>query len=417
MQNKLWTRDFTIITLGTVVSMLGNAVSGFAIGLIVLDFTKSTFLFAFFMVMNTIPRIIMPLFAGPYIDRFSRKKVIYVLDFISSALYFLIFISIITNTLNYAILLVCSITVGMIDAVYGIAYESLYPNLISEGNYSKAYSISSMLYPLAAFMTPVASIVYKTFGTAAPLFLFNSITFLIAACFETQIKYDETHVKLRENTKFDFKQYIHDFKQSLKYISAEKGLLTITMYFVITTFASGAANTVMLPFFKNNPNLFSHIAIDSVTLFTIVSGFGVIGRLIGGAIHYKFKYPVDKKFTIALFVYATIAILEATQLYLPIPLMSISFFLIGILGVTSFNIRISATQSYLPDQMRGRFNGVFQMLCSTGGIVGQLLAGGLGEFMPERIIIAIFMSLNLVGVFLVMYRGKNNVKKIYNRVV
>ena len=36
---KLWTKNFTIITMGTVVSMLGNAVAGFAIGLMVLDYT------------------------------------------------------------------------------------------------------------------------------------------------------------------------------------------------------------------------------------------------------------------------------------------------------------------------------------------------------------------------------------------
>lgn len=417
MKNKLWTRDFTIITMGTVVSMLGNSVSGFAVGLIVLDLTNSTFLFSLFMVINMIPRIVMPLFAGPYIDRFSRKKIIYTLDFISSGLYLFIFFALINNFLSYALLMSLSIIVGIIDAIYGIAYESLYPNLISEGNYSKGYSISSMLYPLAAFMTPIASIVYKNFGTAAPLFLFNSITFFIAACFETQIKYDETHMKLRENTNFDFKQYRHDFKHALKYIISEKGLLAITMYFMLTTFASGGANTLILPFFKNNPNLFANIAIDTVTLYTIVSGFGVFGRLIGGTIHYKFKYPTNKKFAIALFVYAAVNILEGSQYYFPIPLMAISFFMVGILSVTSFNIRISATQSYLPDEIRGRFNGVFQMLCSTGGIIGQLLAGGLGEFIPERTIISVFMFINLLGVFFIMYRGREHVKKIYNRAV
>ena len=40
--NKLWTRDFTIITLGSVVSMLGGQLSGFAMSLLVLDYTGST---------------------------------------------------------------------------------------------------------------------------------------------------------------------------------------------------------------------------------------------------------------------------------------------------------------------------------------------------------------------------------------
>ncbi len=403
MKNKLWTRNFSIITIGSIISMLGNAVSGFAIGLMVLDYTNSTFLFALFMVVYNLPKIAAPLFAGPYVDRFSRKKVIYTLDFISSGIYLILFIALSYNYINYTVLLLLSLLVGTIDGIYTVAYESLYPNLISEGNYSKAYSISSMIYPLAAFMVPVASIVYTSFGTAAPLFLFNAITFFAAACFETQIKYDETHVKLNENNKFNFKQYRNDFKQSLSYIASEKGLLTITVYFFITMFASGGAQTVVLPFFKNNPELFSHIAIDVVTLYSIVTSFGVFGRLIGGAIHYKFKYPVAKKFAIALFVYSTITVLESTQYFLPIPLMAISFFLVGILSVTSFNIRISATQSYIPDEIRGRFNGVFQMLCTAGSIIGQLIAGGLGEFMPERIIIIMFMSLNLLGVILVIY--------------
>jgi len=245
--------------------------------------------------------------------------------------------------------------------------------------------------------------------------MFNAITFFIAACFETQIDYDEKHIQLNSSTKFTFSQYIADSKEGLKYIAAEKGLLTITIYFCISSFSSGGSGTLILPFFKNNPQLFSNIPIDVITLSTFIMGCGVIGRLIGGIIHYKFKYPTDKKFTIALFVYTVICVLEGTQLYLPVIIMMIFSFTTGILGVTSFNIRISATQSYLPDNKRGRFNGIFQMLCTAGSIVGQLICGGLGEVMPERTIILMLMIVNLFAVVLIMYRGREHVKKIYNR--
>ena len=51
--DTLWTRDFTIITVGSVISMLGNTVSGFAMSLLVLDISRygkysgSQHLFAF----------------------------------------------------------------------------------------------------------------------------------------------------------------------------------------------------------------------------------------------------------------------------------------------------------------------------------------------------------------------------------
>ena len=42
----LWTKDFTILTIGSVISMIGSSLSGFAIGLLALDETESTFLYA-----------------------------------------------------------------------------------------------------------------------------------------------------------------------------------------------------------------------------------------------------------------------------------------------------------------------------------------------------------------------------------
>lgn len=415
--NKLWNKNFTIITLGTVISMLGNAVSGFAIGLIVLDMTGSTFLYALFMVIYSLPHIFAPMLAGPYMDRFSRKRTIYILDFISAGIYIFMFFFIKSDFLSFPLLLAITLLVGTIDGVYSVAYDSLYPNLVDKGNFTKAYSISSMIYPLAAFMIPVASIVYTNTG-AAPLFLFNGITFFLAACFETRIDYKETHINNEsEKTVFDFKKFRSDFKEGINYILSEKGLLVITAYFCITTFASSGSQTLLLPFFKNNPELFSTINIDVVTLFTFVTGAGVLGRLIGGVIHYFFKYPVAKKFTIALCVYTIITLLESVQLYFPFILMIVSFFLIGILGVTSFNIRISATQSYLPDEKRGRFNGAFQMLCTAGSIIGQLMAGLFAEKISERHIIIVFMFINLIAIVFVMYRGRSHVKRIYNRVV
>ena len=51
----LWTRDFVIITIGTAISTLGNAIAGFAISLLLLDHTGSTLLYALFMACYYLP--------------------------------------------------------------------------------------------------------------------------------------------------------------------------------------------------------------------------------------------------------------------------------------------------------------------------------------------------------------------------
>ena len=309
-------------------------------------------------------------------------------------------------------LAVC-LLIGSIDGIYTVAYESFYPNLITKGNFRKAYSISSMLMPLASFMTPVASAVYNILGTLAPLFLFNSVTFFVAAVCETQIKYDE---KEREKTKStSARQYIDDFRQGFNYIKGEKALIVITSYFFVCNMAGGVMNTMLLPFFKNNAHLFSHIAIDVVTLYTLITTTGLAGRFVGGLIHYKYKYPADKKFVIALCVYFACATCDGFKLWLPVPVMFVVFFMVGIISVTSFNIRISATQSYVPDEVRGRFNGTFQMITTMGTLTGQIVAGSLGEFLPERTILIGMMIINVTAIYCIMYRHREKVKPLYNR--
>jgi len=410
---KLWTRNFTIITLGSVVSMLGNMVAGFAIGLLVLEKTDSTFLYSLFMVFYNMPKVVAPILAGPIVDRFSRRKIICTLDFISASIYLLMFLVLNADFFNFFALLAICIVIGSIDGIYTVAYESFYPNLITEGNFRKAYSISSMLMPLASFMTPVASMVYNVLGTLAPLFLFNSVTFLIAAVCETQIRHKEEGREHSRTT--NAKQYIADFRQGLNYIKGEKALIVVTGYFFICNMAGGVMNTLLLPFFKNNAALFSHVPIDVITLYTLITTTGLAGRFAGGLIHYKFKYPAGKKFLIAICVYFACSICDGFKLWLPVPVMFVVFFFVGIISVTSYNIRISATQSYVPDTVRGRFNGTFQMITTMGTLTGQIVAGSLGEFLPERTILIGMTVLNCTAIYLTMFRHREDVKPLYNR--
>lgn len=395
------------MTLGTVVSMLGNAVAGFAIGLLVLDKTDSVLLYALFMTCYSIPRIVLPMVAGPYLDRFSRKRVIYTLDFISAGLYAVFFLLLLKGFFNYTAYLLISMLMGAIDSVYSVAYDSFYPLLISEGNFTRAYSVSSLIYPLSsAIMVPIAGLCYKTIGLA-PLFLFNAVTFLIAAIAETQIRAIETHIK---NTceRFRGSQFVRDLKDGIGYLKRERGLSAITWFFFVMMLASSVCMTLALPYFK------SLTGVDGVMQYTFVMGANTIGRLIGGSVHYFFRYPAQKKYSIALFVYIVISFIDGAYLFFPFWAMLIFMLFDGMIGVTSYNIRISSTQNYLPDEMRGRFNGLFQMFTIIGTIAGQMIAGAIGDLFPIRWIIAVSMAITALSVFVIIVPNSEHVKRIYN---
>ena len=101
---------------------------------------------------------------------------------------------------------------------------------------------------------------------------------------------------------------------------------------------------------------------------------------------------------------------------MPYFLMIIVSFIVGLLSVTSFNIRMSATQTYLPGHIRGRINSTQQMLWNLGTIVGTLSIGFIAEYsgLEYRFIILCASAISLSAIFLIPLRMKNEFKKIYN---
>ncbi|MCL2514045.1 MAG: MFS transporter [Oscillospiraceae bacterium] len=404
---KLWTRDFTILTLGSVVSVFGNTLAGFSINLMVLDYSNSVFLFILYLVIFNLPKILAPIVAGPLLDNFSRRKTIYALDFTSATLFLSLFFILRSGYFNYLFFLVMSFILGTIDSIYLVAYESLYPVLVAEGNFRKAYSVSSFIMPLSAIMLPVATFLYERFGIV-PIFLTSSAAFFIAALFDMQIRADETHLRGKQE-KYGFSEFKESLIEGVNYIKGEKGLLVITSYFFISMFAS-SSNSLVLPFFKDNPAL-------GVMLYTYVTGASVVGRFIGGAVQYRLDYPKEKKFAIAMIVYISIGFIEMWYLFTHVYIMAFLSFCVGLLGVTSYNIRVSTTQSYISDAKRARFNGAFLMIINAGMILGQLIAGALADYIPIRAVVVSYNAICMVATFGIMWRGRSHVKPIYNRTV
>ena len=407
--NPLWTRDFTIITLGSVVSMVGNSLSGFAMSLMVLDYTSSSLFYAIYIMVFTLPQLIVPVFSGAILDRFSRKKTIYTLDYISSILYLAVGLLLFNGWFNYPLFALFVFILGSIQSIYQVAYQSFYPMLIAEGNFSKAYSVASMLESVTVFIVPVSTLVYNVFGIG-PLMLANALCFFIAATVETRIKTEEKYVTDQKATeeKNKIHQMLSDTKKGFEYLWQEKGLFFIALYFLFSSISGGASNVIYLPYMKAN---FAH----GEYYYLLFGGFMMLGRVITSSWHYRNKLPVNKKFLITFIVYTTLSLINGALLYMPLTIMFILGFIQGCMGVTSYTIRISATQSYVPDEKKGRFNGAFNMLSVLGCLIGEGIAGVLSELMDMRLVVVLVEVVVFASAVLIMGGGRKSVAPIYNR--
>ena len=408
---SLWTRDFTISTLGSIVSMFGNAMSGFAMSLMVLDISESTLLYSVYIAMFTLPHLFMPVLSGALLDRFSRKKTIYTLDFFSAFLYIVMAAVLSAGWFSFPLFAVYCFVLGTVESIYMVAYESFYPLLITEGNYQKAYSIASVLETLSAVMVPVSTFMYGKIGLA-PLLLVNGICFFAAAVMETQIKTEEHYIEEQQKTKLEgarpARQVIEDTREGFRYLSSEKGLLAIAAYFAFSAICGGVSSVIVLPYFKGTFE-------NGEYWYMFVMAFSLAGRAIGGMIHYRLKIPARFRYRIALVVYIAISIFEGIYLFFPFRVMMLLCFLVGIGGITSYTIRISATQSYVPDEKKGRFNGAFSMLSTVGALIGEFSAGILSERIPERVVLLLAMLLCALAAVVFIGGSRSSVAAIYNR--
>jgi predicted MFS family arabinose efflux permease len=199
-----------------------------------------------------------------------------------------------------------------------------------------------------------------------------------------------------------------DIKEGLRYLAGEKGLLAVTVYFAVIFTTGGIENVITLPYFKNTFT-------NGEYIYMLVWGCAVVGRSIGGGIHYKTKVPAARRYSLALVLYIFNALAEAFYLFFKVPVMMALCFLVGIGGVTTYTIRISAMQSYIPDERKGRVTGAFNMLVMLGAFLGEAIGGLASEFIGERMIIMIAMLIQAALAVVIIGGNKAAISEIYNR--
>ncbi len=403
----LWTKNYTTITIGTIISAIGGVGLNFALSVLIYNQTQSTMLSAIFSAVIMIPNILLPLFIGPFIDRFSRRNIIVTSDMLMGILFLLIGYATKDGYFNYTAYMVLGFIISCNGVIYGIAYESLFPELIPDKMMQKGYAISSLIYPTVnTVMFPIAAVIFNTYGPSG-IFLIEGVLLLIASLFEMQIKVQEKHLNNIAHKAQSFKAMV---QEGISYLSKEKGLLAIFVFFFVFMMSGEGLNVLLYPFFENHPTL-------TVNHYAWLISFITAGRLIGGLLHYIFKVPIHLRYAVAAMVYFSLNILNAILLLVLYWMMLGVQVMSGILFINSFNIRMSSVQSYVPSEKRGRINGFYHILVALGMIIGRFFAGTMGEFFEYTHIIIGMSTVGMIAFFVFIHGNRKHVSAVYNRAV
>lgn len=403
MKKTLWTKNFTIITTGTIISCIGGVAMNLALGLVVFDNTSSALLTGLYQASIMIPSILLPILIAPYMDSHKRKPFIYGLDGLLGCLYLTFALYLMKHDFSYLLYMLFGFVTNGISSVYSTAYSAFYPDLIPEGFMQKGYSVSSLIYPTVTVITaPLSTMIYINFGIPV-LFLIVGILLLTAATFESQIKIIE---KQASTQRFSFSEYKQQIIEGFTYMKKEKGLRNIYSYMAITNACGTGTDLMTMTYFQTAPGL-------TTTMYALLTSAVTFGRMIGGLVHYAIKIPQKKRYPLTVFVYRIYQIIDGIFLFLPYPIMLVLRSCCGFLGVNSATLRETAVQSYLPPQMRARVNSLLNVAINALILVAQLLVGILGEFLPYRIVVVICSAFGFICIQLLVVNNRKDIEPLY----
>jgi MFS family permease len=406
MRKNVWSKNFTLITIGTIISAIAGQAISLPLSLIVFDKTQSTLLSAILFVVGIIPNVILPILIAPIIDRTNKKRIIVSLDYVIGIFYLGVAYMVKYTGFNYNVFLGISLITGIIGSIYQLAYQSWFPDLIPIGYEQQGYAVSSSIYPTVMIvMTPIATYLYKAFSIEF-LFVLIGILTIIAASFElciTNINKEET------NSKFNIKDYYEELRGGFRFLKNERGIVNIYTYMSITNGVGNGLYLMIQAYFQTTSYL-------TVTMLAFLKSMETLGRIIGGIFQYRIKVPPKNRYGITKFVYIFYENMDLILLFLPYQLMLVNRFLCGALGMTSATLRETSVQSYLPTNMRAKVNAVFNVFMSLFIIIFQIISGYLGDLFGYRKVAVVLTVISLISIVIFIIIPDKANRKVYEAV-
>ncbi len=221
MNQKLFSKDFTLVVIGQIISLFGNATIRFALPLYLLNLTGSSALYGTVTACAFIPAILLSPIGGIVADRVNKRNIMVILDFFTASV--ILAFSLLMNEVN--LILLVTVTLMLLYGIAGAYQPSVQasiPALIHQDNFMAANSIINTISSFASLIGPVlGGVLYSAYGLKSIL-LVCMVCFIISAVMEIFIQIPFQKQELSGGM---WKTARTDFAESIRFIRKEKPVI------------------------------------------------------------------------------------------------------------------------------------------------------------------------------------------------
>ena len=388
---KKYGKDFTLVVVGQIVSLFGNAILRFSLPLYLLRETGSSTLFGIVTACSFLPMIVLSLLGGVLADRVNKRNIMVCLDFLTAGV-----ITVFSWLLGIVPIIPLFITVLMllygISGTYQPAVQASIPALVPKEKILSANAIVNQIGALANFIGPIiGGMLYGAFGIVIILKV-SVLCFVLSAVMEIFIKIPFQKQPAQDKV---LQIAAGDLRDSIRFLRMEKPL------FVQICIVIAGLNLFLSPMMTIGIPV---IVVDKLHLtdglLGLTQGMLAVGGILGGLL----TVLLDKKLTpqtayVPLFLCTACSCLMGFGMAIGQSPM-IKYIILSVTGLsvtiftTMFSIQMLAVvQAETPQHLIGKVVACIMTFIMCVQPIGQLLYGFLFECLPSQPVIIIGASI------------------------
>ena len=379
-KSALFTRDFTLVVIGQIISLFGNAILHFALPLYLLRETGSIALFGAVNACSFLPMILMGPIGGTAADRVHKGRIMAGLDFLTAGLtvcYTLLWgraplvpLVIVTLMLLYAI-----------AGAYQPAVQASLPLLLSPDRLTQGNAVINMISTLANLLGPaLGGVIFGLWGLG-PILTIGGVCFFCSAVMEIFIRIPHER-RLRDAGVLA--TVAADLGESWRYISRERPVfLSVTLVLSAFNLILSAVMVVGIPAIVAQVLGMSDAALGLTQ--AVMSLGGLLGGLLAGLLGTRLN---PRHSSLCLLACAGAAGVMGLSVLPGVPVL-VSYWLITAMSMLAMAaamlftvVLLSLVQAQVPGQLLGKVIACIQAVANCASPLGQLGYGLLFDRLP-----------------------------------
>lgn len=366
-------KKYIVLWFSQMISQLGSAMTSFALILWVYTINQSALTVSLMSFCNYVPYIIVSLFAGTFVDRHSKKKIMLVSDSIAAGCSVFVLAMWVLDGLQIWHIYLVNCVIGFMNAFQAPASSVAIGRIVPKEKLANVSGMNSFSGNLVMVLTPVlASFLFALKGLG--LILLIDLCSFVMAFLVLLLVIHIPEIK-EEGQK---KSVLEGCKEGYSFLLRNRGILIIVVTMALLNFFSRLTYENIL-----SPMVLSRSGNDSMALGMVNAVMG-IGGIVGGVIVSAGK--LSKNSIKMIYVSAALSFLMG-DLLMSVGRNAFWWSAAGLFASLPIPF-INAGQNVIlyrkvPDEMQGRVFAVRNAIQYSTIPVGILLGGFLADYVFE----------------------------------